>query len=122
MTWPGSDLTTCWIASALAAVRQGDVADAGLLARRGQRQHRADDVENAVALADRFDRNAGEHALVRAGDDDVAAGGDAPGRNEARQQALQAVDVGSAILADRGDAVEALGEQIGDRREVAFER
>ena len=36
--------------------------------------------------------NAGENPLVGAGDDDMAAGGDAPGRNEAGQQALQAVD------------------------------
>ena len=42
------------------AVGQGDVGDAGLLARRGQRQRRADDVENAGGVAERgFDRQRG---------------------------------------------------------------
>ena len=75
-----------------------------------------------VGIAERgFDGNAGENALVGAGDDDVPAGGDAPRRNEAGQQALQAVDGRGPILPDRGDAVETLGEQIGDRRQVALD-
>ena len=46
---------------------------------RGQRQRRADDVEKAAGVAERgFDRNAGENALVGAGDDDMPAGGDGP--------------------------------------------
>src|SRR6476661_7174201 len=61
------------------AVRQGDVGHTGLLPRRGQRQRRADDVENAGAIVKLgVDGDAGENALVGAGDDDVPAGGDRP--------------------------------------------
>ena len=122
MTWPGSDLTTRWTASApLPFGRVMSVTP--VAARRGQRQRRADDVEDAVGVAEPgFDRNAGQHALVDAGDDDVPAGGDGPGRNQAGQQQLQALERGGAILPDRSDAVETLGEQIGDRGEVALDR
>src|SRR3981081_1357171 len=55
----GSDLTRG------AAVRQGDVGDAGLLARGAQRQRRTDDVEDEAGVAQRrFDRDPGEHAVV----------------------------------------------------------
>jgi len=110
-TWPGSDRMTCAI-----------VGHAGLAPRRGERQRRADDVEQPVGIAEqRFDRDAGQHALVGAGDDDVAAGGEAPGRNQPGQQALQMSDGGRAILPDGADAVETLGEQIGDGGEVALD-
>ena len=76
-----------------AAVRQGDVGDAGLLPGRGQRQRRADDVEDAAGVADPgVDRHAGEDALVGADHDDVPAGRGAPRRNEAGQQQLQALE------------------------------
>ncbi len=82
-----------------AAVRQGDVGHAGLLPRRGQRQRCADDVENAVGVAKRsVDRDAGENALVGAGDDDVPAGCDRPGWNKAGQQQLQALERCRAFL------------------------
>ena len=62
-----------------AAVRQVDVGNSDLLSRRGQRQCRADDVENAIGIAKHgFNRHAGKNALVGAGDNDVAAGGKAP--------------------------------------------
>jgi len=66
----------------------------------------------ADLLAERnfLDRDAGENALVGAGDDHVPAGRDGPGRNEAGQQQLQALKGDGAILPDRGDAIEALGE------------
>ena len=47
-----------------------------------------------------FDRNARQHAPVGADDDDVPAGGGAPGRNEAGQQKLQAIECRAAILPD----------------------
>ena len=88
-----------------------------LLAGRGQQLRGADDVEHAGrSRRGGVDRDAGENALVGAGDDDVAAGGDAPGRNEVGQQALQPLDGGGAILPDRGEAVEALGQDIGERQ------
>ena len=105
------------------AVGQGDIGNGGLLSRRGQRQRGADDVENAVGVAKRgLDRNPGKNALVRSGDDHMPAGGEAPCRNETGQQALQAADGGGAILPDLGDVIDALGQQIGDRRQVALDR
>ena len=121
MTWPGSDLTSARDRQRAAAVRQRHVGDDALLAGRGQQLRRADDVEDAVgARQGRFDRDAGEDAVVGAGDDDVAAGGDAPGRDQVGQQALQALDVGGALLPDGGEAVEALGKQVGERGESRF--
>ena len=79
MTWPGSDLTTRWIASAPLPLGSMMSVTLPCCDVRGQRQRGADDVEDAGGIAERgFDRNAGEHALVGAGDDDVPAGGDAP--------------------------------------------
>ena len=79
MTRPGSDRTSRWTASAPPPLGSVISVTAGELPRRGQRQRGADDVENAVGVADRgLDRNPGEHALVRAGDDDMAAGREAP--------------------------------------------
>ena len=76
-----------------------------------------------VGFAERaVDRHAGEHALVGAGDDDVAAGGDAPGRNQAGQQTLQALEGRGALACADGEAVDALGKQVGERREVALHR
>jgi hypothetical protein len=72
-----------------------------LLPRRGQRQRCADGVENAGRVAKRrIDRDAGENALVGAGDDDVPAGRDRPGRNKAGQQQLQALERCRAFLPD----------------------
>ena len=124
MTWPGSDLIDVLDRQRAVAVRQDDVGDAGLL-RRARLSSCAALMTSrirSVSPSAGLDRDAGEDALVGAGDDDVAAGGDAPGRDQARQQALQAVDGRGAILPDRGDAVEPLGEQIGERGEVAFDR
>src|SRR6266404_4606453 len=83
-----------------AAVRQGDVGDASLLSRCGERQRGAKDVENAA---------------VRAGDDNMSAGRDAPGRNEAGQQKLQALERCGALLPNGCDAVDTFGEKIGKR-------
>ncbi len=106
-----------------AAVRQDDVGHALQLRGRGHRQRRADDVENAAGVADPgIDRHAGEHALVGADHDDVAAGRRAPGWNEAGQQQLQALERHIAILPDRSDAVEALGQHVGEGGEVALHR
>ncbi len=60
--------------------------------------------------------------MVGAGDDDVAAAGDGPGRNQIGQQALQPLDVGGAILPDRDDAIEPLGQHVGGGGEVALQR
>ena len=79
MTWPGSDLTTCAIASA--PLPLGKVMSVTPVCWPGdvQRQRRTDDVEKAVGIAKRgFDRDAGENALVDAGDDDMPAGGRSP--------------------------------------------
>ena len=76
------------------AVRQDHVVDDALLAGRGQQLRGGDDVEHAVVLAEAVDRDAGQNAMVGAGDDDVTAGGDAPGRNQVGQQALQPLDIG----------------------------
>jgi hypothetical protein len=64
----------------------------------------------------------GENPVVGAGDDDVAAAGHAPGRDQVGQQALQPLDIGGAVLPDRAETVEALGQQIGERGEVALHR
>ena len=105
----------------LVAVRKDHVRDDALMAGRGQQLRRADDVEHAVVLAEAVDRDASQNAMVGAGDDDVTAGGDAPGWNEVRQQALQPLDIGHAILPDRGETVETLGQDIGERQEVALD-
>ena len=81
-----------------------------------------DHVEHAVASAEALDRNARQHAMIHAGDDEMAAGGDAPGGNQFGQQALQPVDVGGAVLPDGGEAVDAFGQQVGDGGEVALHR
>jgi hypothetical protein len=121
MTCPGSERTICRTASAL--LPSGRVMSVTPGCRHGQRQHRAHDVEQPAGVAEPvFDRQAGQHALVRADDDDVAAGGCAPGGNETRQQQLQALECGRVLLVDRCDAVETLGEKIGDRRHVAPDR
>ncbi|MGY3109726.1 hypothetical protein ACVWW7_006353 [Bradyrhizobium sp. LM6.9] len=52
------------------------------------------------------------------GDDDVAARGGAPGRNEIGQQRRQVLDVLQPLLSRRGEAVDALGEQVSERRHV----
>ena len=42
--------------------------------------------------------------------------------NQVGQQALQPLDIGGAVLPDRGEAVEAFGQQVGERGEVALHR
>ena len=122
MTWPGSDLMTRAMASAPLPLGRVMSVTAVCCSERGQRQRRADDVENAVGVAEHgLDRNPGKNTLVRAGDDDVPAGGEAPCRNEIGQQGLQAADGGGAILPDRGEMVDTLGEQIGDGRQVPLD-
>ncbi len=122
MTWPGSDLTTRAMASAPLPLGRVMSVTAACCSQRGQRQRRADDVENAIGVARHgLNRNPGKNALVRAGDDDVPACGEAPCRNETGQQALQARDGGGAILPDRSDVVETLGQQVGDSRQIALE-
>jgi len=60
---------------------------------RSQRHRGADEVEDAIGIADRrFDRDTGKDALVHAGDDDVPAGRDRPRGDEAGQQKLQTVE------------------------------
>ena len=82
---------------------------------------RADDVEDAIAVAKAaFDRDAGQNPVIGADDDDMAAGGNPPGRNQVGQQALQPLDVGGAVLPDGAKAVEAFGQQVGQRGEVAL--
>ena len=80
-------------------VRQGDVGRANLLARCGQRQRRADDIENAAGVTKAgIDRDSGEDALVSADNNDVPPGRDAPGGDEAGQQKLQAIECRRMIL------------------------
>ena len=123
MTRPGSALIRRWIASAPLAIGQRDVGRGRRLAGRGQRQRRADDVEHAGGFADRaVDRQPGEHAVVGAGDDDMAADGGAPGRDHAGQQKLQPFEGGGAVAAIGGEAVDALGKHVGDRGEIALHR
>ena len=84
-----------------AAVRQGDVGYAGLLPCRGQRQRCADEIETASGIAkSSVDRDAGENALVGAGDDDVPAGCNRPRWNKAGQQKLQALERCRAFLSN----------------------
>ena len=105
------------------AVRKRHVGDDALQAGRGEQLRRADDVEDAIAVAERaFDRDAGQYPVIGAGDDDVAAASRAPGRNQVRQQALQPLDIGGAVLPDRTEAVEAFGQEVGERGEVALHR
>ena len=105
------------------AVRKHHVVDDALLAGRGQQLRRADHVEHAVVAAEaRFGREAGKHAVVGAGDDDVASGGDCPGRDQVGQQGLQPLDIGGAILPHRSEAVEALGQHFGEGGDVALHR
>ena len=74
-------------------VRERNVGHAGGVSGRGRRHHGADDVENAAGIADRrFDGNAGQNAPIDACDDNVPAGSDGPGRNEARQQQLESFE------------------------------
>ncbi len=106
------------------AVCQDHVADDALLAGGGEQLRRADHVEHAVvSVKAGLAGNAGQHAAIRAGDagdDDVTAGGDAPGRNHIGQQALQPLDTGGAILPDRHHAIEALGHHLGEGGKFAF--
>ncbi len=48
--------------------------------------------------------------------------GDAPGRNQVGQQLLHLLDVGEPVAAHRGQAVEAFGEDVGERGKVALHR
>jgi hypothetical protein len=52
----------------------------------------------------------------------VTATGRTPGRDQFGQQDLQPFDVGGAILPDRGKAIEALGQKIGEGGEIALHR
>ena len=111
------------IASAPLPFGQGDVADAACWPGRRERQRRGDDVEHPVGVAEAgLDGNAGQHALVGAGDDDVAARRVPQVGIRLGSSSLQALDSCGAFLPDRGHAVEALGEQIGNRGEVALHR
>ena len=122
MTWPGSDLTTCWIASAPCPPGRVMLATP-VCCPSAARESRAGGVEETGGLAKRhFDGNSGKDALVRAGDDDMPAGGDAPGGNKPGQLALQPLERRQPVLTDRSDAIEPFGEQIGDGGEVALDR
>src|SRR5262249_60330789 len=79
-----------------------------------------DEVEDAGGREAGPDGNAGEDALVGADHDDMAAGGAAPGGNEAGQDVLQAIDGRCAILPPGGETVEPVGEDVGERCDVAF--
>ena len=125
MTRPGSDLIGREVASA--PLPFGSVMSVTLCrCGRGREQLRGRDrVEQAVVASTGIavDRNAGEDAAVGAGDDDVAARGDAPGRNQVGQQrSAGARWLSARSCRDRGEAVDALGEQIGERGEVALGR
>jgi hypothetical protein len=104
------------------AVRHDNIGHAARLPGCAQRQCRADDIEEAAGIAQRiFDRDAGENAPVRAGDDHMPAGRDGPGWNEAGQQELQALKGRGAVLPDRSDTIETLGQQVGDGRKVTLD-
>ena len=106
-----------------AAIGQDHVADAALLAGQREKLRRADDVENPVGVAKlRIQGDAGENPAVGAGDEDMASRSDAPRWNELGQQFLQALDRSGAVRPDRADAIEALGEQIGQRRHIPLHR
>jgi hypothetical protein len=84
---------------------------------------RADDVEDAIVVAKAaLDRHAGQNPVIGAGDDDMAAAGHAPGRNKVGQQALQPLDIGGAVLPDRGKAIQPFGQQIGEGGDIALHR
>ena len=103
------------------AARQRHVGDDALLAGGGEQLRRADDVEDAIVVAKAvLDGDAGQNPVIGAGDDDMAAAGDAPGRDQVGQQALQPLDVGGAVLPDRADAVEPFGQEVGEGGEVTL--
>ena len=103
------------------AARKRHVADDALLGGGGEQLRRADDVEDAIVVVKAaLNRDAGQNPVIGAGDDDMAAGSRAPGRNQVGQQALQPLDIGGAVLPDRAEAVEAFGQQVGERGEVAL--
>ena len=110
MTWPGSDLTSREIASA--PLPFGSVMSLTMPCWPGAASNCAVLITSSTpSFSPRpFDRKARQHAMLDAGDDDMAAGGDAPGGNEFGQQALQPLDVGGAILPDRGEAIDAFGQ------------
>ncbi len=86
MIWPGSDLTTRWIASAVPPFGSGSSVTPACWPGAASNCAVLIDVENPVGIVETgVEGNAGENALICAGDDDVAAGGDAPRRNEAWQ-------------------------------------
>ena len=60
--------------------------------------------------------------MIRTGDDDMTPGGNAPRRNEVGQRILQALDGGQPILSNRSEAIETLGQHVGEGREVALHR
>jgi hypothetical protein len=81
------------------AVRKRDVVDDALLRGRGQQLRHADHVKRAVVVADTVrGGEAAKHAVIGAGNDDVAAGGGSPVRNHVRQQGLQPLEIGGAVL------------------------
>ena len=105
------------------AVRKLHVADDARLTGSGEQLRRADDVEDAIAVAKAaLDGDAGQNPVIGAGDDDMPAGGDAPGRNQVGQQALQPLDIGGAVLPHRGEPIEPFGQQIGEGGDIALHR
>ena len=123
MTRPGQRLDQALNCQRALAIGQRDVGRGRWLAGRGQRQRRAEDVEDAGGFADRaVDRQPGEHAVVGAGDDHMAANGVAPGRDHAAQQKLQAFESSRSLALVGGEAVDALGKHVGDRGEIALHR
>ena len=96
------------------AVGQDDFGGGALQAGCGEQLSGRDQVEDTVVLAQAgVDRDAGEDAVVGAGHDDVAAGGNAPGGNEVGQQALQALDIGNA-LRPAGEVADPVDQQVGN--------
>ena len=97
MTRPGSALTSCDVARA--RLPFGRVMSMTLPCRLGAASNCAELIASrmpSVSLEARLGRDAGEDAAVGAGDDDVPAGGDAPGRDQVGQQGLQPLDIGQA--------------------------
>ena len=106
------------------SVGQDHVGDAALLAGRCQQLRGGDDVEHAVVFAKaRLGRN--PRARMRCSVP-VMMTWRPPAMPQVgirlRQQALQPLDVRHAILPDRGEAVEAFGQHIGEGGEVALHR